>query len=99
MSISLFTHPIQTTQILCTITSQFVRSSLKQIPRPVKTAFLLLIAAIVLPQTFEGPHSESYMAMNQYLAYVFYWIILGVASSIGLGNVFYLSFFKFVFLF
>ncbi|KAK8555209.1 hypothetical protein V6N12_009359 [Hibiscus sabdariffa] len=45
-----------------------------------------LIAALgILLVTVEGPHEKHIEEVSQYVQFGLWWIVLGVASSIGLG--------------
>lgn len=48
--------------------------------------FLTLIGVIFGPVFVEGPHTPYMNEVENILYFMGYWIILGVASSIGLGT-------------
>jgi len=49
--------------------------------------FTIIILAIVLPHVIvNGPHKEYVKIMDEFVSFTLYWILLGVASSIGLGT-------------
>lgn len=48
--------------------------------------FSIIIAAIALPIIIKGPHTPTVEKFEEIARFMAYWIILGVASSIGLGT-------------
>lgn len=83
--IALHTHPILTLKIFCIIMWGHLKSLAAFIAR-YKIAFSVLVAAIVLPHLINGPHSPLVGTLDEIALFAGWWILLGVASSIGLGT-------------
>jgi len=84
--ITLFTHPIKTITIFIIILLKYLQEVLRFILRHA-ILFTIIILAIVLPHVIvDGPHKEYVKIMDEFVSFTIYWILLGVASSIGLGT-------------
>jgi len=48
--------------------------------------FTILVLAITVPNIVDGPHKPYVRKVEEILYFMAYWIVLGIASSIGLGT-------------
>ncbi|KRW99940.1 hypothetical protein PPERSA_12616 [Pseudocohnilembus persalinus] len=83
--ITLFKHPLYTIKYFMIVVFNNIMIALKFI---LKYWYIVLILAgiIIAPYHIEGPHSEKLQEFEDILYFMGYWILLGVASSIGLGT-------------
>ena len=83
--ISFFSDPVL---YLSTLFSIIVNATYKLLVVCVRHIVLILIVAfaITMFMTMDGPHAEYRQVMIDVGIFALYWIILGVASSIGLGT-------------
>lgn len=83
--ISLFTHPFKTIYYFLLVVKDFTKNCLSFLLKNI-VLVVLLTAAVIVPNFVEGPHSAIFKHGEQIAYFCLYWIILGVASSIGLGT-------------
>lgn len=82
--VSLFKNPIITTVTLLEIIAEKLILSFKYIFSKIQIIFLILI--VVLMNFIENPFTDHIVHLRKILYTCLYWIILGIASSIGLGT-------------
>ena len=83
--ISVFTAPLTSLNVL----GKLLTRSLFQAGRFIVKNLVVIIVIAVLFASFmllEGPHTEYRKELIDISIFAFYWLILGIASSIGLGT-------------
>lgn len=82
---TLFTAPFKTLYIFGLVTLNFLIQALTML---LKLWYLVALLALVLivPRFLPGEHLALYSEMDEIGYFMAYWILLGIASSVGLGN-------------
>ena len=83
--ITLLRHPLITTKYFTIILFNFIVKVLKFLQKK-WLAFTVLTILIVAPYLVKGPHQTILRSVEEIGYFSAYWIILGIASSIGLGT-------------
>jgi hypothetical protein len=81
---TLFTSPHKTLYYFTIIVLQFVKNTFAHLIR-YWYLVVFLLAITVAPRFIEGDHLKLIKIGDEIGYFMLYWIILGVASSIGLG--------------
>ncbi|KAL4438738.1 hypothetical protein ABPG74_013411 [Tetrahymena malaccensis] len=84
-SISILTHPFTTLYYFVLVLVSYVKIGLKFILKHI-IVISVVLAVIITPNFIQGPHLDYYRHAEKVGYFMAYWIILGVASSIGLGT-------------
>lgn len=83
--ISLFFNPLTTLYYL-SFSLRDLWIKLKEFLAKYGIFLLVLLALLIIPRQFDGPHKSFVMRFEEILFFAGWWTLLGVASSIGFGT-------------
>jgi membrane protein YqaA with SNARE-associated domain len=83
--VTLWKNPIRTLQLFTAVLARFFGNIFRHILRNI-IYYIILAAIIIVPHVVHGPHTPMVKKIDEIAEFAGYWIILGVASSIGLGT-------------
>mmetsp|Transcript_1838 Transcript_1838/g.211 ORF Transcript_1838/g.211 Transcript_1838/m.211 type:complete len:127 (+) Transcript_1838:14-394(+) len=83
--VTIFTHPLISTRILITLLIRYSINALKFILKHI-LLLTVIIGSVSGLYFIEGPQKQYIVQIEEVLIFVSWWILLGVASSIGLGT-------------